>query len=75
MVKASNSGRRAMGSRAASRIQSAGDRNPASPTAQSGFGARAQSSAAQNATRRAPADEAVKVGKTVRPVANNKDSY
>ncbi|MCM3920436.1 hypothetical protein ND748_01875 [Frankia sp. AiPs1] len=37
-----------MTSEAASRIQSAGDRDPASRTGQTGFGSRAQSSAAHN---------------------------
>ena len=39
----------AMTGRAASRVQSAADRNPSSATADSGFGPRAQSAAAGNA--------------------------
>ncbi|WP_396230665.1 hypothetical protein [Frankia sp. ACN1ag] len=41
-----------MTSEAASRIQSAGDRNPGGRTGRSGFGRRAQSAAAGNETSR-----------------------
>jgi hypothetical protein len=41
-------GKGAMTSGAASRVQSAGDRNTSSATAQSGFGPRAQASGARN---------------------------
>jgi len=47
MTKSQGSGT-PMTSEAASRIQSAGDRNPASRTGQTGFGPRAQSAAACN---------------------------
>lgn len=39
-----------MSPKAASRIQSAGDRSPSGPTGQSGFGPRAQSAGARNAS-------------------------
>jgi hypothetical protein len=54
MSKSSNGGGKSGGGgtpmtgEAASRIQSAGDRDPSSPTAESGFGPRAQSAAASN---------------------------
>jgi hypothetical protein len=50
MAKGSSGGKgSAMTGKAASRVQSAGDRNPSSPTATSGFAPRAQSVAARRA--------------------------
>jgi hypothetical protein len=61
MTKGSRIGKEMMGGREAARIQSAGARNPDSPTAQSGFGPRAQSAADHNATGQAPAAKVVKL--------------
>ena len=49
MTKETNSGQGAMDSAASARIQSVGERNPDSPTAQTGFDRRAQSAADHNA--------------------------
>jgi len=58
MSKGNNGGRGGMTQQAASRIQSAGARNPGSSTAKSGFGSRAQSSAAHNASGQSQGSQA-----------------
>jgi hypothetical protein len=62
MSKGNNSGRGAMTQQAASRIQSTGARNPGSSTARSGFGPRAQSSAAHNASGQSQGSQARSTG-------------
>jgi hypothetical protein len=62
MSKGNNSGRGAMSQQAASRIQGAGARNPGSSTAKSGFGPRAQSAGAHNASTQGQGSQASPAG-------------
>lgn len=62
MSKGNNSGRGAMTQQAASRIQSAGARNPSGSTARSSFGPRAQSAAAHNAAGQIRGSQAPSAG-------------